>query len=210
MKLYCFPVAPNPTRVRLALAEKALGGAAVSIEEVTVSLPEGEQRSEVHRARNPFGTLPVLELDDGSHLIESETILEYLEELYPEPPLLGRDPLERARARQLECIANVRVLGPVARLIHASNSPLGLPPRPQVAELYREELPQGLRFLDEVLSDGRSFLAGPRVSLADCTLAAAFQFARFREVEIDPRFTRLARWDRGFRERPSAKSVLIR
>ncbi len=63
--------------------------------------------------------------------------------------------------------------------------------------------------LDRRLDDGRPFLAGERPSVADCTLAAAFQFARFGGVEIDTSFENLAHWDEAFRSRPSAKSVLL-
>ena len=86
MKLYYFPVAPNPTRVRIYLAEKG-----TEVEQVLVDLRKGEQssRSE-HLERNPFGNLPVLELDDGRFLTESLAIMELFEELYPDPPMLGR------------------------------------------------------------------------------------------------------------------------
>jgi maleylacetoacetate isomerase len=59
------------------------------VEERTVDLAKGEQRSPEHLARNPRGALPVLELDDGGLLTESPAIVEYLEELCPQP---GRDP----------------------------------------------------------------------------------------------------------------------
>lgn len=209
MRLYFFPVAPNPTRVRLLLEEKRSAGAEISIEEVPVDLSQGDQRRPEHLARNPFGSLPVLELDDGGHLIESEAILEYLEDRYPDPPLLGRDPEDRARARQLEFIALLRVLMPIARLVHATRSPLGRPPNEELAKDARESLPAGLGFLDDALSDGRSFVAGARPTVADCTLAAALQFARFGGVEIDPSLRHLDRWSREFRERPSAKTVLV-
>ncbi len=93
MKLYIFPVAPNPTKVRLYLAEKSAGGAEISLTEVTVNLREGEQNRVEHLARNSFAKLPVLELDDGTHLIESLAIIEYLEELHPHPPMMGATPL---------------------------------------------------------------------------------------------------------------------
>lgn len=208
MKLYVFQVAPNPTKVRLYLAEKAAGGAEIDLPQVTVSLPKGEQKGPEHLARNPFGRLPVLELDDGTHLIESLVIIEYLEELYPEPPMIGSSALERARVRELERIADLGVLFPVAYTVHATNSPLGLPPRPEMAEFFRDSLPAALRVLDERLGDGRPFVAGERPTIADCTLQAALQFARFGKVEIDPGFANLARWDREYRERPSAKAVL--
>ena len=208
MKLYMFQVAPNPTRVRLYLAEKAAGGAEIELEEVSLNLPKGEQKTPEQLARNPFGRLPVLELDDGTCLIESLPIIEYLEELHPDPPMIGTDPLERARVRELERIAELGVLGPVARVIHATNSPLGLPPVPEVAAYFRASLPDALLFLDGRLADGRPFVAGEHPSIADCTLAAALQFARFGKVEIDPAFEHLARWNRDYRKRPVARSVL--
>ncbi len=209
MKLYFFPVAPNPTRVRLYLAEKEAGGARMELEEVSVNLPAGEQRSPEHRARNPLGGLPVLELEDGSFLTESLAIIEYLEELHPEPPLLGASALARARTREVERIAEMGVLLPVAWIVHTTRSPLGLAPVPEVAELFRGRLPASLRVLDARLADGRPFLAGDRPTVADCTLAAALQFARFGKLEIDPAFERLARWDERFRERESAKRILV-
>ena len=209
MKLYVFPVAPNPTRVRLYIAEKAEGGTDLGLTEVAVNLREREQQRPEHVARNPFAKIPVLELDDGSHLIESLAIIEYLEDLHPEPAMIGRDALERARVRELERIADLGVLYPVARIVHATNSPLGLPPAPEVAELFREILPDALRVLDDRLSDGRPFVAGDRPSIADCTLQAGLQFARFGKVEIDPTYTHLARWNAEYRQRPSAQAVLV-
>jgi glutathione S-transferase len=209
MKLYMFQVAPNPTKVRLYLAEKTAGGAEMNITQVTVSLPQGEQKEAQHLERNPFGKLPVLELDDGTHLIESLAIIEYLEELFPDPPMIGSHPLERARVREIERVADLGVLITIARIIHATNSPLRLPPIPEVAEQARAALPDALRFLDNRLADGRPFLAGDRPTIADCTLGAAFQFARFGKVDIDPAFTHLARWDAAFRQRPAAQSVLV-
>jgi glutathione S-transferase len=208
MKLYVFAVAPNPTTVRLYLAEKRAAGGALPLEEVMVNLAKGEQRLPEHLARNPFGRLPVLELDDGSYLTESLAIIEYLEELHPDPPLIGHGALERARVRELERIADLGVLAAVASIVHGTRSPLGLPPQPEVAALFRSRLPRSLEVLDAKLADGRPFLAGERPSIADCTLAAAFQFARFGGVEIEARYEGLARWDTAYRERPAARSVL--
>jgi glutathione S-transferase len=208
MKLYVFPVAPNPTKVRLYLAEKAAGGAEIALTEVTVSLIEGEQSRSEHLARNPFGKLPVLELDDGTHLIESLAIIEYLEELHPDPPMIGGDALERARVRELERIAELGVLFPVALIVHATNSPLGLPPVPEIAAQFRARLPAALGVLDARLADGRPFVAGELPTIADCTLQAAFQFARFGKLELHPAFAHLSRWDRAYRERPATRGVL--
>jgi glutathione S-transferase len=89
LKLYWFQVAPNPTKVRLYVAEKNAGGARIELDDAIVKLPKGEQRSDAFRALNPFGALPVLELDDGSTIVESLPIIDYLEELHPAPPLWG-------------------------------------------------------------------------------------------------------------------------
>lgn len=208
MKLYVFPIAPNPTKVRLYLAEKAAGGARIEVAEEIVNLSGGEQRRPEHLARNPFGRLPVLELEDGSHLTESLSIIEYLEELHPDPPMIGSDALERARVRELERIAELGVLFPVALIVHSTNSPLGLAPVPEVATFFRPALDGALGVLDQRLADGRPFVAGRRPTVADCTLQAAFQFARFGKVEIDPALSNLARWNRDYRERPGVQDVL--
>jgi glutathione S-transferase len=198
LKLYHFPIAPNPTKVRIYLAEKG-----IEIEQVVVNLVKGEQKSPEHLARNPFGSLPVLELDDGTHLTESLPIIELFEELYPDPPMIGTDPFERARVRRLERIADLGVLLPVARIIHATRSPLGLPPVPEIAEAARRGLPKALEVLDAAIGD-RPFLAGEHPTIADCTLFAALGFARFGEVAIDPAYRNLGRWSADFGERPSA------
>lgn len=209
MKLYMFPVAPNPTRVRLYLAEKEEAGRPIEIEQVTLSLPQGEQRTPEHSARNPFQKLPVLELNDGTCLIESLAIIEYLEELHPDPPLIGTDPMERGQVRALERVCELGVLFAVAWAVHTTRSPLGLPPIPVVAEFFRDRLPVPLAFLDETLSDGRPFVAGERPSVADCTLAAALQFARFGKLTIDPAYTHVARWDEAYRARGPAQRTLV-
>lgn len=209
MILYYFPVAPNPTKVRLYISEKELGGASLGIEESLVNLPAGEQSAPEHLARNPFGRLPVLELDDGACVLESLPIIEFLEELHPDPPMIGRDARERARVRDLERICDIGVLMSIARIVHATRSPLGLPPCPDVALHARPPLTRALEVLEEILGDGREFVAGARPTIADCTLAAALQFGRFGEVEIAPAYVRVHEWDRRFRKRPSAQAVLV-
>jgi glutathione S-transferase len=208
MKLYYFYVAPNPTRVLLYLAEKELGGCEIPLDLHRVDVRKGEQNSPEHLARNPFGRLPVLELDDGTHLTESLAIIRYLEEIHPEPDMIGSGAIERARVRELERIAELGVLYPTARIVHATDSPFGWPPNPPLVEFYRPRLDKALSVLEDRLADGRPFIAGDRPTIADCTLQAAFQFGRFGKVSLDPSLERLNRWDRAFRERPSAKKVL--
>jgi glutathione S-transferase len=209
MKLYTFPVAPNPTKVRLYLAEKAARGVVVPLEEIRVNMLEKQQRTPEHRARNPFGTLPVLELDSGRHLIESLVIIDHLEALHPEPSMWGDDLEARSLARQIERIADLGVLIPVARIVHATDSPVGYPANPPVADYYRNRLPSSLGYLEGLFADGRPFLAGHDVTVADCTLAAALQFGRFRKLTFLEEYPRLAAWDATYRKRSTAGSILL-
>ncbi len=71
MKLYTMIVAPNPAKVLLYLAERQEAGADLPIERVEINPFEGELNGDAHLARSPFGTVPVLELDDGSYIFES-------------------------------------------------------------------------------------------------------------------------------------------
>ena len=210
MKLFFAPVAPNPTRVRLYIAEKSAGGADIDVVEVRVNLVKGEQNSEEHLARNYFGRLPVLELSDGSYLGESLSIIEYLEECHPEPAMIGHEPQERARVRELERVAELGVLQPIAGIVHATNSPLGIEPNPEIAAYFRPTLEKSLKFLDETLANRGPFVTGDACSIADCTLQAAFQFARFAGLDAYSSYGHICRWDDAYRDRPAARAVLIR
>ena len=209
MKLYMVPLAPNPTKVMLYIAERAELGCDMKIEQIVVNTVMGRHKEPAHLARNPFGTVPTLELDDGSFIVESLAIIEYLEELYPDPPMIGTDPFSRARQRELERLADLRMLLPIAYCVHGTRSPLGWPPNPGLTEFGRKGLEIGLSSFESILSDGRPFVCGERPSVADCTLAAGLQFARFGKLELPGEHPNLERWDRSYRERPAARSVLV-
>jgi glutathione S-transferase len=202
MKLYYFPIAPNPTRVRIYLGEKGIH----DLEMELVSLTEGQQKSDVHRRRNPLGKLPVLQLDDGSFLTESTAIIEYLEELHPDPSMIGETPKERAKVRELDRMADVGILGNFARTVHATKSPLGLPPCPEVAKRAMAGVPDVLTILDRRLEQ-HAFLGGDRPCIADCTLQAAYGFAEFGRIEVPSGFTQIDRWRKTMDERPSVRSL---
>jgi len=202
MKLYYFPIAPNPTRVRIYLGEKGID----DLEMELVSLIEGQQNSDVHRRRSPLGTLPVLELDDGSFLTESTAIIEYLEELYPNPPMIGTTPEERAKVRELDRLADIGVLISFARTVHATKSPLGRLPSPEVATDAIRRAPDVLAILERRLEQ-HAFLGGDRPCIADCTLRAAYGFAEFGGIEVPSGFTQIDRWRKAMDERPSVKSL---
>lgn len=208
MKLYMVPLAPNPTKVMLYIAERAEIGTEMNIEQIVVNTVKGRHREPEHLARNPFGTLPTLELDDGTFILESLAIMEFLEDLFPENNLMGVDPLARARARDVERIVDVRVARAMGAYAHAVNSPLGRPPNPEVAQEMKESLEAPLDYLERLLGDGRALLLGDRPAIADFTLQASLQFLRFVEADLFGDRPLLRAWDERYRARPAAQKTL--
>ncbi len=208
MKLYMVPLAPNPTKVMLYIAERAELGTEMRIEQIVVNTVKGRHKEPAHLARNPFGTVPTLELDDGSYIVESLAIMEYLEDKFPDGALLSGDAETRGHARDVERIVDLRVAGPMGAYGHAKNSPLGLPPDPERAAQMEAAVQTPLDYLEGLLSDGRPLLVGERVSIADLTLQASLQFLRYVEADLFGDRPLLRAWDERYRARPAAKAVL--
>jgi glutathione S-transferase len=159
MHLYNFDVSPFAARCRLAIYRKAL-----PIE--IVPPPEGGPRSDEYRALNPMGKVPALVLDDGAVIPESEVILEYLEDRFPDPALRPELPEARARMRLLSRIGDLYLMPPMGRLFGQT--------RPEtrdasVVDAAMTEVGQALDFIEHFIApDGWSASEG--CSLADCTL----------------------------------------
>jgi glutathione S-transferase len=202
MKVYDFAGAPNPRRLRVYLAEK---GIRVPLEQVDIV--SGQNRQPAFLKKNPLGGLPVLELDDGTHLPESLAIMEYFEELHPDPPMIGTSPRERAHVRALERIAELGVLSSVGTIFQNTHPFMAgrLKQSPDAAENARARLAATLKVLDDAIGT-KPFVAGERPTIADCTLFAALEFADFAGVPIDPAFRNVARWREAFKARPSASA----
>src|SRR6266498_304771 len=167
MKLYDYPQSPNCRKVRLYLAEKGL-----TVPLQPVNLLAGEQSSPEFLRRNPFGAVPILELDNGTVIPESLAIIEYFEELQPEPPLLGTDPLTRALVRAWERRCELGVfLQATRRFLHSSPFfAARVEQNPKVVEEAGQVLRVRLTLINAQLQD-REWVAGP-FSLADLTLLA--------------------------------------
>jgi glutathione S-transferase len=202
MKLYVFAGAPNPKRVLVYLGEKKL-----DIPMETIDIVSGQNRTPEFLRINPLGGVPVLALDDGTHLSESLAIMEYLEELNPNPPMLGKTPLERARVREVERICELGVLSAVATVFQNTHPFMAgrLKQSPDAAANARNRLDFNLKALDARI-DGKPFVAGEQPSIADCTLFAALSFAEFAGITLDPAYANLTRWYEHFKQRPSAAS----
>jgi len=208
MKLYMVPLAPNPTKVMLYIAERAELGVDMGIEQIVVNTVKGRHKEPEHLARNPFGTVPTLELDDGTYLVESLAIIEYLEDKFPQHTLLTGSAEQRGKARDVERIIDLRLAGPMGGYGHAVNSPLGYPRDDKKAAQLEASMQTPLDYLEGLLSDGRPLMLGEQVSIADCTLQASLQFVRYVEADVLGDRPLLRAWDERYRARPAAQQVL--
>jgi glutathione S-transferase len=202
MKVYDFVGAPNPKKLRVYLAEKG-----ISIPVVPVNIVTGENRTPEFLKKNPLGGLPVLELDDGSHLTESLAIIEYLEELHPTPPMIGTTRRERARTRELERIAELGVLNAIAVYFQNTHPFMAarLKQSADTAETAKARLGTTLKVFDAAIGSN-PFVAGSRPTIADCTLLAALEFAEFAQAPVDGSVKNVHRWYEEFKKRPSASA----
>ena len=202
MKIYDFVGAPNPKKVRVYLAEKGL-----SIPLEPVDILTGANRTPEFLKKNSMGGLPVLELDDGTCLPESLAIIEYFEELHPSPPMIGTTPPERAKVRALERICELSVLSRVATIFQNSHPFMAgrFKQSAEAAENARGQLAAALKILDSEIGS-RPFVAGERPTIADCTLLAALDFAKFAGIDLDPDYKNIRRWHASFSARPSAQA----
>ncbi len=208
MKLYVVPLAPNPVRVMLYIAERAALGVDMGIEQIIVNTLKGRHKEPAHLARNPFGTLPVLETPSGRYLVESRVIIDYLEDCFEDHRMFSADPDARAHERDLERICEIRLGNLMAQWVHVYKSPLGFPPNPDRAAELEKAMQPASAYLDALLSDNRPFLAGDKVTMADCTLQGFLQFMRFTQKDVMAPWRNIQRWDAAYRARPEVASVL--
>ena len=182
--------APNPRRVRLFLKAKGL-----IIEERMVSLPAREHKSEAVVAKNPRGQVPFLELDDGRVIAETISICRYLDELHPDPPLIGTTPLERAETDMWIRRAETALGTPVS-LFWQHGHPLTarlVQQIPAMAEAARAQALAQMGWFDAQL-EGRAWLAGDRFTLADISLLSIIDFAGWIGLPLPEGAARLADW----------------
>ena len=181
MRLFNYWRSSASYRVRLALHAKAL-----PFEYVAVNLVKGEQHASPHLARNPWGSVPVLEVTEGGKTVlipQSVAIVEYLEEKYPEKALFPRGLVERARMRAMVELVNsgIQPLHNLQILNHLKDE-LKADPKP-----WSEKwIGKGLDALEAMAKDtAGSFLVGDQFTFADCCLLPQLFGAR-RFASVDP------------------------
>ena len=210
MKLYNCNGAPNPRRVTMFIAEKG-----IAIPTIEVDIKGGENLKDEFLCVNPRGLLPVLELDDGTRFDETMAICKYLEELYPQPFLLGSTPLERA---QVECLQRkMEFDGMIATSEVFRNNPnnkhfcyRSMPGTTEVSaieglvERGHATLKQFFFWLEHYLKESE-FIAGNYFSMVDITAFCAVDFAKWVNVKIPVENYNTLRWYEQISLRPSSQ-----
>ena len=199
IKLYDFKTSPNCQRVKVVLAEKNL-----SYDIVSIDLKKGEQKTPEYLKLNPYGKVPVL-TDDGTVLYESCIINEYLNEKYPNPPLMPGDLGKRAKARILIDYGMAHLDGPYQKL----RMEMMKDPKEQnsgVVDAAKNDLRKLLQHLENELGD-QPYLCG-EFSLVDAALIPRFIRLEGFGVLPDPSLPRFGRYLQRMKERPSVKAIL--
>ena len=203
MKLYNHTLAPNPRRVRIFAAEKA-----IELRLADVDILAGQSRTPEFLAKNSSGGVPVLELDDGSYLSESVAICRYLEGLHPEPNLLGRDLREQAEIERWNRRMELELFAAIGRTVQNTSSIFQgrFKQFPEYGEAQRALVYQRLERMDRELN-GLRFVAGDRFTIADITALVAIDIGgRLADIKIAPELAHLTRWHETVSSRPSARA----
>ncbi|MBE9539542.1 MAG: glutathione S-transferase family protein [Proteobacteria bacterium] len=197
MKLYTYDPAPNPRRLSLFMQYKG-----VEIETQQIDLMAAEQMNEDYRAINSDCTVPALVLDDGTVLSEVVGICAYLEELYPDKPLMGETSLERAQVLSWDHKLYLGVLGAIASMLRNAGKgfaerglpgELDVPQIPALAERGLLQLQHALPKLDAHLASS-IWVAGDNFTFADIDLLVAVDFMAWVKQSVPDECAHLKAW----------------
>ncbi len=197
---------PNPRMVRMFLAEKDL-----KIELVEHDIQSGENRESAYLNKNPGGQMPALELDDGTILAETVVICDYLEELFPTPALIGTSAQEKAETRMWNRRIEQKITGNIYDAFQFAEGIDMFKTRrrclPEAADGLKASAQDGLAWLDKQM-EGKLFICGNRITIADLVLYCCTQFSAGVGQTIDPSLENVSAWSNRIDQRPSAGASL--
>jgi glutathione S-transferase len=204
--LYDCATAPSPRRARILLAEKGIAHESVAIE-----LRSGEQFGAAYRAINPDCTLPAFVLDDGKILVSNAAITAWAEAARPEPPLLGRTPVEKAEVAHWNWRVEFEGLMAIAESMRntapamkdrALPGPVDYAQIPELATRGLARLKHFFEVLDSRLASN-AHVAGDAFSVADITAVVAVDFARIVRMKPGEEHPNILRWRAAMAQRPA-------
>lgn len=203
MKLYDSRRAPNPRRVRWFMAEKGIE----DVEIVDIDIFGGQHRQPDYLAKAGLPNVPALEIDEATTITESVAICRYLESVYPEPNLFGRDPLETAVIEMWTRRAEMLLSTPLMMAVRHGHPALAAIETqvPEIAETNRKAAERALKVFDRRLADG-AFIAADRLTIADILAVTGIDFARMVRFRPDAELVHVNRWLKAMMARPAAKA----
>lgn len=204
MKLYN-SMGPNPHMVRMYAAEL---GVELAMEEV--DLMGGENRQAAYLAKNPSGQSPALQLDDGTVLAEITAICEYLDDITDGKTLIGNTPEERANTHMWTRRVDLNICEPMGNGFRYAEGLQIFESRmitiPEAADGLKSIAQAKLAWLDEQMSDGREFIAGATLSMADILLYSMMVFFAGVGQPVNPENANVQAWFDRMAARPSAQA----
>ena len=199
--LFYNSIGPNPRIVRMFMAERG-----IDMPRTEVDLRAGENRQAPYLAKNAFGQMPALELDDGSVIAEIIPICEYLDEITPGPSLIGATPAERAETRMWVRRLDLNIIEPLANGFRYAEGIKLFQNRihviPQAADDLKQIAQEWLGRLDGMMA-GKAYICGARFTLADIFLFAFLEFGDGVGQKLNRERTNLAAWFDRIKARPS-------
>ena len=195
IKLYDFPLSTNARKVRIALIEKGL-----DFERIQIDLGKKEQKTPDYLKIHPFGQVPALD-DEGFVVYDSTTINEYLEDEYPEPPLLPKDSEGRATARLLEDLRDNYFNPPFVEIFRETRSKPEGQQDLKLIERAKAEIAKCFDRLEQEL-EGKQYLAGS-FSLADIAYMPNVAALERFNIPVDPKYKNVLAWIARLQARPS-------
>jgi glutathione S-transferase len=203
MKLYDSRLAPNPRRVRWFMVEKDID----QIEIIDVDLMQGAHRTPEYVARAGIAQAPALTMDCGTTITESIAICRYLESLYPEPNMFGRDAKETAVIEMWMRRAEILAALPLMLAVRHGHPALAALETqvPEVAANNRQQAERSLQLFDRRLGESE-WLGADRITIADGVLYVGMEFARLVRFAVPEELANLTRWQVAMRSRASAKA----
>ena len=197
---------PNPRMVRMFMIEKG-----IELDSENVDLLGGENRAEPYLKKNPGGQLPALELDDGTVIAETTTICEYLEEIHPEPVLIGSNAAERANTRMWTRRIELNITEHMYNGFRFAEGIDIFRDRmvciPEGADGMKKKAKAGREWLDGLIA-GRDYIAGDAFTLADGILYCCMDFARGVGQPVDAELGNLSAWFERINGRDSAAASM--
>ena len=208
-KLYVTRTAPNPRKALILLASKGIDVDDMDdIDVIDIDFAKNEQMSDEFTKINPMQTVPVLTLDDGTVLNDSQAVCEYLDRVYGERSVMGNDVIQRAQVCSMRRIAEFEVMYNLMLAFQHSH-PSKAQRVEQVPEFVAPSIARAVKAMGyfETNLEDREYLVGEQLSFADIVLYLGLDFGKVLKVDPNEQGKNLARFYQMMNERFSIKNM---